>query len=106
MFEYYWYTFRYTFLKDHTRCFVVLHRGTNEDVIIESSLRVCTRVLIIKTEPYPQLFQPGPSKLIYHTTNQPSEQSSQDQPIQLAPAHIRRFMNKTSQHQSSPVQVN
>lgn len=46
MFEYY--TFRYTFFKDHTRCFVVLHRGTNEDVIIGSSLRACTRVLVIK----------------------------------------------------------
>lgn len=46
MFEYY--TFRYAFLKDHPRCFVVLHRGTNEDVIIEFSLRACTRALVIK----------------------------------------------------------
>lgn len=48
MFVYYWYTFRYTYLKDHTRCFMVLHRSTNEDVIIESSLRAYTRVLEIK----------------------------------------------------------
>ena len=46
MFKYYTFSAHF-FLKDCSRYCVALHRDTNENVITKSSLRPCTRVLII-----------------------------------------------------------